>query len=710
MWPLVGRNAELQVADETCAEGRGVVLVGAVGVGKTRLALELLRELEHDGYPTVWLVASRSAASIPLGAFGPLVPPSPSVDVLTVNSVADDVKRRFPDQRLALFVDDAHLLDEASAALLHRLVLEGIALAVVTIRGRPTADAVVALWKDGHCERFEVLALSFEEVRELVGAVLGGAVDEAVPQRLWRVSRGNPLFLRELVGAALDAGTLAERRGTWVWTGPMRLAPALADLVRARLDELDADMLDVLALLAIVEPLALEMFVALRGTDVVDRLAREQLIELTPHARTARLAHPLFGETVLADAGAPTLSRLSRELAHAHSRSLQEPAAELRRVVWHLDGGVPVDSDLLLRASRYAQQHKLSLATRLARAAVETGGGVTAYLRLADLLANAGRVEEANEVLAEIDNESLDDRARIRIASLRATTLLWFLSRPGDALRVIEQAERTLSDRSLASELAATRLQAAMQEGLVDEVSRLAARVLDDEGASFEVKAGAIIAGVPSWLLAGDLLTAIKRCEQGVGIAGGSANAFPVRDLLHFGAAAAQLYLGRVEAAERTFEHRRRLAAASESDVQLRFLHSQGLARAAMVRGSAPAAVRYLREAVVMVEKSPELIAWNLGLLAQALALAGDVDGARRTLDEALATAPRGLLAPDQGRAAALIAEALGERSRAIEQALATADRALDQGQRLPALFCSHDAARWGAGTKALRRLRAAAR
>ena len=136
--------------------------------------------------------------------------------------------------------------------------------------------------------------------------------------------------------------------------------------------------------------------------------------------------------------------------------------------------------------------------------------------------------------------------------------------------------------------------------------------------------------------------------------------------------------------------------------MQLRFVYSQGLACARMLRGSAPDAVRYLREAVVMIEKSPELIAWNLGLLAQALALDGEVEEADRVLDEAIAAGPKGLLLPDQGRARALIAHVRGEVSRAIEHSLAAADLAFEQGQRLSALLGAYDAARWGGGEDAL--------
>jgi len=61
-------------------------------------------------------------------------------------------------------VDDAPLLDDLSALLVHQLVLRGAATVVITVRtGEPTPDAVTALWKDGHLDRLEVQPLSEPE-------------------------------------------------------------------------------------------------------------------------------------------------------------------------------------------------------------------------------------------------------------------------------------------------------------------------------------------------------------------------------------------------------------------------------------------------------------------------------------------------------------------------------------------------------------------
>ena len=63
-----------------------------------------------------------------------------------------------------LLVDDAHLLDAASATLVQQLAGAREARVLVTLRsGEPVPDAVVSLWKDHGCEYLELQPLSLEE-------------------------------------------------------------------------------------------------------------------------------------------------------------------------------------------------------------------------------------------------------------------------------------------------------------------------------------------------------------------------------------------------------------------------------------------------------------------------------------------------------------------------------------------------------------------
>src|ERR1700730_16626399 len=76
-WPLVGRGRELRLVDEA-VEGRhrlkGVVLAGAAGVGKTRLAREAGATAAARGAMCEWAVPTASGATVPLAALAHLVP------------------------------------------------------------------------------------------------------------------------------------------------------------------------------------------------------------------------------------------------------------------------------------------------------------------------------------------------------------------------------------------------------------------------------------------------------------------------------------------------------------------------------------------------------------------------------------------------------------------------------------------------------------
>ncbi len=174
-----------------------------------------------------------------------------------------------------LGVDDAHVLDAASAALVRHLTETGTCFLVVTVRSNePTPDAVVSLWKDGPVDRIELRSLSEKELAELVVAGLEAHVDGATLHRLWEASRGNVLYLRELVLGGIAEGTLAQERGVWRWRGPLVATALLTELVDSRLGELTPAQRGVLEIVAHAEPIEGAFLDAL--TEAAEREAVER--------------------------------------------------------------------------------------------------------------------------------------------------------------------------------------------------------------------------------------------------------------------------------------------------------------------------------------------------------------------------------------------------------------------------------------------------
>jgi hypothetical protein len=292
--PLVGRQAELDTIRGALADGAsgGVVITGAAGVGKTRLATEASALADARGAAVTWIRATRAARSVPLGAFAALIPLSPAAPGVELLALARrSLRTRAAGRRLVLCVDDGHLLDDASAALVHQLAAAREAFVVVTLRREAGAPRRPRRAVEGRAVRaHRVRELGRDEVERLLDAMLGGPVERRSANALWELTRGNAQFLRELVRYGRDHGLLERADGIWRWSGAtIARGTRIADLVDLRLGDLDLAQRRVLELVAAGAPLELEVL------DDDERLAIEalealELVELRRHGRRRRPA------------------------------------------------------------------------------------------------------------------------------------------------------------------------------------------------------------------------------------------------------------------------------------------------------------------------------------------------------------------------------------------------------------------------------------
>jgi DNA-binding NarL/FixJ family response regulator/nucleoside-triphosphatase THEP1 len=396
-WPFVGRDAELAEV-RRAVRGAGLIVAGPAGVGKTRLLDEVACDIR--------LRATSATSGIPLGVMAPFLPsiePSPLAMLTAARTVLAG---------RVVVVDDVHLLDDASAGLLHMLVQHRESVVVATLRsGERAPDPVVALWKDELLPRIELEPLGRDAVVEVLETVLGGAVDSATADRLWTASAGNMLLLREMHFAA----QWTSHGGVWSLDGPLPLSPRLVELIEAHLAAVPAGERRVLELLAFGEPLDLPASEALDGL-------------VTVSSDGLRLAHPLYGEVLRAQCPPLRKRNHQRYLASV----LDDP---LRVAVLRLDSGTADDPAELLIAGRLATATGgVALAERLARAAWAVGGGVEAGRLLAEVLIFTDRPEEAEEIFAMIATD--DDPIELRM--MRGLNLGWGLGRTEEAAAMID--------------------------------------------------------------------------------------------------------------------------------------------------------------------------------------------------------------------------------------------------------------------------------
>lgn len=494
LWPLVGRERELDQISAAQAEGRGAVVVhGPAGVGKSRLAREALAAAEREGSAVVSVQATASAAAVPLGAFAGELPPDVRSDdlfeLLRKGVVA--LRLRADSAPLVLAVDDAHLLDPVSAALVLQIATTAEAFVVATVRsGEICPDAIVSLWKDGIAQRLELDLLDEEETGTLVERMAAGPVESAARRWAFETSRGNALYVRELVLGAIDSGSLEEVNGLWRLSskgGPV--SPSLIDLVTERMSGLTAAETQAIELLALGEPLRLSELVALVGDEPLVSLEARGISSIESGQTNARisLSHPLYGEVVRTNL--PTLRgrEVRLQLAEAiQARGSLEPEESMQVAHLLLDVGEPIATELLLDAARASiLAGDSEFGSTLASQALASEGGIEASLVLARAEAVRGRFEEALAVLVEAEGGIETQAQALEFLDRQSEVLHWGLKRPGELRQLLDRADSWWPEPSWAQRLEALRLQVRSFERLgtpgVAEAEPLESEELDQE-------------------------------------------------------------------------------------------------------------------------------------------------------------------------------------------------------------------------------------
>ncbi|WP_051366540.1 helix-turn-helix transcriptional regulator [Hamadaea tsunoensis] len=695
-WPFVGRHGELEQFGDALRDRRldALLLTGEAGVGKSRLAQECLAFAEAAGHATVRVTATASAGAVPLSALAPLLPDD--ADFADPYALFEAVRRRLPvgeeGRRVVLAVDDIDLLDSVSLALLSFLLADGSVFVVATQRHeRLMPDAIDSRWRDGRAVRVNLERLTRRSVETLLHFALGRPVAAAAVQALWESSQGNVLYLRELVLAGQQDGSLVDDGEVWRLTRMPSNSAGLTELVERRLGSLTAEHRAALELLALCAPLAVEDVLAYASVATLTELEAQGLIVVRADGRRQeiQLAHPLHAQTL--QQSVPRLRARSMLLAQAErieAHGARRRGDPLRLASWRLDASGTADPDLLLRAARLARfTHDLPRTERLAEAVLRNGPHPEAGLLLAEALHEQARFAEAEAVLAEAGGPG----APVPLALSRAMNLLFGLGDAGAARAALAGvAEETAGLRAVRA------LVANAIEGPI-AVADFPGTAPDGESAETQVlwhrASAAILAD------SGRVVAAEAAAEQGFRLHLSTEDrtviSHPATHLLTL--ADALLRQGRLDDAELAATRGMDLTVTDGVEALICWFPGR-LGAVALARGRVTTAERFFRETLAHARATSLRSAMPMALsgLVRALAVRNALDPEDPLLAELIALAGHITFSAEPQRAIAWAHAAGGRHTQARETLRTAAAECARRGRLNAATDLLHDALRLG--------------
>jgi tetratricopeptide (TPR) repeat protein len=430
-WVTAQPEPVLATLETSLRDRVGAVLIGSAGVGKTSVARTAEARLASHFGRVDWVTPT--APAVPFSAFNHLIEVPEEGKTAAVLRAA---RESLSDGRL-LIVDDAHLLDKLSAALVYQLAVSGEVKLIVTVAPNgPVAEEISALWRDDLLARIHVDPAGHDDSRQ------AALVEE---------------FVATLPGPAHR----------------------------------------VLEYLAIEDPLSLADVSALAGRDAVSDAESAGAVVID--GGRVCPAHPLFVDAVRDALGGPELRRLRTELVDRLAASMPGGLVDrLRLAVLALDSDSPqAVADLAAAAEEALRLGDLELSERLGRAALQRSPGLSTRVTLAYALAWQGRGRDADSVLAEVDPSALTETALMTWALPRAANQFWMLSEPERATAFLRATRNRVSTPAAQTTLDALSATFAMNAGNLGYAMRLAEEVLaspsaDDTAVGWAASAAAL--------------------------------------------------------------------------------------------------------------------------------------------------------------------------------------------------------------------------
>jgi len=394
--PFVGRVAEreqLRSLLDQAANGRGsfIIIGGEPGLGKTRLAEELISEARKRGItallgrcyegegrpPYIPLVEMLESAArmYPLEALRdmlgdsaaevakllpelrrlfPDIPSSPELPPeqerrYLFNGMRDFLARAANVQALMLVFDDLHWADESTMLLVRHIgqQLSGLPILMVgtyrdvelDLRG-PLGQALEEMLRQRLAHNLILKRLPVSAVSAMLAALGGREPPEPLVRSIYGKTEGNPFFVEEVFKHLAEEGLLLDADGRWrtdLAVSELNVPPGVRLVVGRRLARVTESCRRTLITAAVVgRSFSYELLEAIGELeadpllDAIDEAERAHLITASSENGQDRFAfsHELVRQTLLGDISRPRRRRLHSRVAEAMERVYASSARE----------------------------------------------------------------------------------------------------------------------------------------------------------------------------------------------------------------------------------------------------------------------------------------------------------------------------------------------------------------------------------------------
>ena len=426
--------------------GEHILLQGPAGIGKTRLARELVETKLSESRRVDRLLASESTKDHQFAVLAPLGSPTGVMP----GDVPGLMSWYFAQWRTAarsgqpplVWIDDAQHLDGLTASLLRQAVSSNVVQILATHRSsEPLPVEMVAMTTEGSLTTQVVAPLTQKAARHLVNAASTGDIDAERVARIIELANGNPLFVLELTSAARTGDSIRDNS-------------SLSSVIGHRFTALTPELRATVELVALTEPIE-PALLPHRQSEIAELQSKGLLIT---HGSRLRLDHPLHAAWLIENIGndhdhfaellanapsdTPSPTRLSWTL-RANTTPEPDLASDAARELLMLSDGpgllklvdfLPDDQRDLIQAKALMLIGQLDDGLALLDQVRNTGSPeerVDAASWMARYLGvMLGQYETAHQVLAEVDHPSL--AVPLRRILLHARHWLWIFG-PGKA-------------------------------------------------------------------------------------------------------------------------------------------------------------------------------------------------------------------------------------------------------------------------------------